>query len=147
MGAAQPANVSISVFQRLRVIRNNKRHTSIKNLTTPFGEQDVVVPGEEVQVIEYRDANFKSDAFRFGHPTCVAPRARFSLAALYAALSGTLDFPVRLIGNPREVQIQKAAGFITDDFFGQAASAGPGSAFVGTCAGVGSIPCTDIDPD
>lgn len=144
MGAAQPANTSISVFQRVRTVRNNKRHTSIKHLTTPFDKAEVALPGDEVQVIEFRDATFKTDAFRFGHPVTVAPRATFSLAQVYAAVAG-LDFPVRLIGNPREIQIQKSAANVGDDLFGQIRTAGPGAAFTNTCVGTPGTPCADID--
>ena len=54
MPAAQPANTTISVFRRVRVFRDNRRHTSIKHLTTPFDSQLVAVPGEENEVIETR---------------------------------------------------------------------------------------------
>lgn len=128
MAAAQPANTTISVFQRLRTVRGNGRHTSIKHLTTPYDTANVAVPGEEVLVIEDRDATFKSDAFRYGHPVTVSARAACSIATVYTGISG-LDFPVRLPGNPREIQIQKAAANITDDLWAQARSTCPGGAF------------------
>jgi hypothetical protein len=129
MGAAQPANAAITVFQRLRTVRGNGRHTSVKHLTTPFDTAYVAVPGEEVQVVETRDSSFKSDAFRYGHPVVIAPRAPCELADVYTAVSG-LDFPVRMVGNPREIQIQKAANNVTDDMQAEVRSACPGTAFV-----------------
>lgn len=138
MGAAQPANTTIQVFQRLRTIRNNGRHLSIKHLTTPFDTVLVPAPGEEVQVVETRDAAGtytagKTDAFRYGHPVCVMPRHMATLAELYAGTSG-LDFPVRLIGNPREIQVQKAPAHVTDDLWANARAVTPGTAFVCTGA-------------
>ena len=107
MANSQPLNTSISVFQRLRTVRNNGRHTSIKHLTTPFDEIDIAVPGHETQVVETRDTAFKSDAFQFGHPICVLPRTPFSITNLYNDVAG-VDFPVRMVGNLREIQVQLA---------------------------------------
>lgn len=125
---SQPLNTSISVFRRLRSFRDNRRHTSIKHLTTPFDAELVAVPGEEVQVVETRDASFVTDAFRFGHPVVVAPRNPATLADLYAGVSG-LNFPVRLPGNPREVQVEKTAANVADDLYGEAQGVQEGSAF------------------
>ncbi len=125
MSAAQPANPTISVFYRLRTVRNHGRHTSIKALTTPFDTMNVAVPGEETQVVETRDATFRTDAFRLGHPVVVAPRVPLTLKAALAAVTG-IDMPVRLIGNPREVQIQKTAAHKTDDLYAQVAAAQAG---------------------
>lgn len=131
----QPLNTTISVFRRLRTFRENRRHTSIKHLTTPFDGDLVAVPGEEIQVVETRDYNpitgtgFRSDAFRFGHPIVVSPRAQLTLAALYAGVSG-LDFPVRLTGNPRELQVQKTAANVADDLYGQTATLGAGHGYI-----------------
>lgn len=124
---AQPLNADISVFRRLRVFRENRRHTSIKHLTTPFDESLVAIPGEEVQVVETRDNNV-TDAFRFGHPVVVAPRTPATLADLYAGVSG-LDFPVRLTGNPREVQVEKLPANVEDDLYGEAQDVQEGDAF------------------
>jgi len=117
MGAAQPANADITVQQRVRVVRDNRRHTSVKHLTTPFDDNYVAVPGREVQVEEIRDANFRTDAFRYGHAVVVKPRAACSVPTVYT-LSG-MDFPVRLPGNPREIQLQKSLANRTDDLFGE----------------------------
>lgn len=127
MGAAQPANAAISVFRRVRTVRDNRRHTSVKHLTTPFDQALVAVPGEEIQVLETRDGAFRSDAFRYGHPVVVLPRSGCTLAAVYAAVSG-LDFPVRMIGNPREVQLQNSDGNQTNDLFGDIKKTCPGEA-------------------
>lgn len=128
MASAQPANATISVFRRLRVIRDNRRHTSVKHLTTPFDSQLVVVPGEEIQVIETRDLSFRTDAFRFGHPVVVEPRQNCSVAQIYAGVAG-LDFPVRMLGNWREVQIQNVPAHKRDDLYGEARAVCPGKAF------------------
>jgi hypothetical protein len=129
MANAQPANTSISVFRRLRVIRDNRAFTTIKHYTTPFDGQDVVVPGEEVLVLERRDAAFRSDAFRYGHPIVVEPRTACTMATVYAGIPG-LDFPVRMAGNWREVQIQKDPAHRTDDLYAQAQTLCPGRAFI-----------------
>jgi len=117
MGASQPANASISVFQRVRVVRDNRRHTSIKHLTTPFDGNYVAVPGREVQVEATLDATFRTDAFQHGHAVTVSPRAACPMATAYTV--DGMDFPVRLPGNPREIQLQKSAAHRHDDLFGQ----------------------------
>jgi len=127
--AAQPANTDISVLRRVRVVRDNRRHTSIKHLTTPFDEEIVAVPGEEVLVVEVRDTSFVTDAFRFGHPVVVTKRAVCDVGTVYGSVSG-LDFPVRLPGNPREVQIQKTLASKADDLYGELQAACPSDAFV-----------------
>lgn len=127
MPSAQPANTAISVFRRARVVRDNRRHTSIKHLTTPFDTAYVAVPGEEIQVLETRDGAFRTDAFRYGHPVVVLPRTVCTVANVYAAVGG-LDFPVRMIGNPREVQLQNAHGHQTDDLYTELRLACPGEA-------------------
>ena len=128
MASAQPLNTTISVFRRLRTFRDNRRHTSIKHLTAPFDGELVAVPGEEVQVIETRDT-VVTDAFRFGHPVVIAPRTPLTLANLYAAVGG-LDFPVRMVGNPRELQVQNVAAHVTDDLYAEAQVVQAGHAFV-----------------
>jgi hypothetical protein len=125
MAAAQPANTTISVFYRLRLVRDNHRHTSIKHLTTPFDVNYVAVPGEETQVVETRDPLTRSDAFRYGKAVVVSPRKNTSLAQVLAAVPD-IDFPVRMVGNPREVQIQKTAAHKTDDFYAQVRAVAPG---------------------
>ena len=127
MPSAQPLNTTISVFRRLRSYKDNRRHTSIKHLTTPFETDLVSVPGEEVLVTETRDANI-TDAFRFGHPVVIAPRSPATLAEIYAGVAG-LDFPVRLPGNPREVQIQNTSSNVTNDLYGDAQAVQAGLAF------------------
>jgi hypothetical protein len=134
---AQPLNTNITVFRRLRTFRENRRHTSIKHLTTPFDGDLVAVPGEEIQVVETRDANFVTDAFRFvqrdgtvlGHPIVVQPRDPCTLATLYAGVSG-LDFPVRLPGNPRELQVQNTPAAVDNDLYGDARGVCPSDAFI-----------------
>lgn len=128
MPNAQPANATISVDRRLRVYRDNRRHTSIKHLTTPFDAQLVAVPGEEIQVLETRDASFRTDAFRLGHAVVVEPRTTCTVADVYAGVAG-MDFPVRLPGNPREMQLQKVAANRTDDLYGEVQAVCPGHAF------------------
>lgn len=128
MGAAQPANTTIGVEYRLRIFRNNSRHTSVKNLTAPFETALVSVPGEEIQVIETRDAAFKTDAFRFGHPVVVEPRAPLTMADALTNISD-MDFPVRMVGNPREVQIQKKFANRTDDLHAEVRTEQSGNAF------------------
>ena len=126
--ASQPLNTAITVSRRLRSFRENRRHTSIKHLTTPFDTELVAVPGEEIQVVETRDTGFVTDAFRFGHPLVVAPRTPCTVSDLYASVSG-LDFPVRLPGNPRELQIEKTPANLGDDLYGEARDVCPSDAF------------------
>jgi hypothetical protein len=126
--ASQPLNTTITVQRRARAVRDNRRHTSIKHLTTPFDDFYVPAPGEEVQVVETRDSSFVTDAFRFGHPVVVAPRANCDLATVYAGVTG-LDFPVRMIGNPRELQIQKTLANRADDLYGDLRDTCPSDAF------------------
>ena len=124
----QPLNTTISVFRRLRTFRSNERHTSIKHLTTPFNGDVVAVPGEEIQVLETRDANV-TDAFRAGHPVVVYPRTACTLATVYAGISG-LNFPVRMIGNPRELQVENVAASVNNDLYGQARTLCLGGGYV-----------------
>jgi hypothetical protein len=124
MPAAQPANTTISVFRRVRVYRDNRRHTSIKHLTTPFDDQLVAVPGEENEVLETRDTTFRSDAFRYGHPVTVLPRTRTTLASILAAVP---DIKLSVLPcNPREVQIENTAGHQTDELYQEVAAAAAG---------------------
>ena len=130
--SAQPANTTISIFQRVRVYRDNRRHTSIKDLTTPFQPQLVAAPGEEINVLEHRNtaigAGFRSDAFRYGHPLYVTTRTPATVAQVYAGVAG-LDFPVRLPGNFREMQIQNGAAHLSHDLFADVRGVTPGAAF------------------
>jgi hypothetical protein len=116
---SQPLNSTISVTPRLRTYFNNGRHTSIKHLTTPFDAALVSVPGEETLVLETRDSTFKSDQFRYGHPVVVYPRTVLTLHDALANITN-MDIPVRMVGNPREIQIQKVAAYKTDDLHANA---------------------------
>ena len=128
MAYSQPLNATISVTPRLRTYRNNGRHTSIKHLTTPFDTALVSVPGEETLVIETRDATFKSDAFRLGHPVVVEPRTVLTVKEMMQNASN-MAFPVRLVGNPRELQLEKTAAYKTDDIQAEARALQAGAAF------------------
>lgn len=123
--AAQPANTTIGVLYRLRLVRNNTRHTSIKHLTTPFDVNYVAVPGEETLVVENRDVLTRSDAFRFGKSAVNQPRRFITTRQLYLGVAN-MDFPVRMIGNPREVQVQKRYANRADDLHAQVRATAPG---------------------
>lgn len=125
--ASQPANSTISVNRRLRAVFNNGRHTSIKHLTTPFDSPVVVVAGNEILVSETRDTTFRSDAFRWGHPVVVFPKGEFTLTEALDSVD-ILDFPVRLPGNPREIQIQTTAANVAADLYGDIRDAAPETA-------------------
>lgn len=112
--ASQPANTDISVARRIRSQKNHLRHTSVKHLVAPFDDSVMVVPGEEILVFENRDATFKTGQFRFGFPVLVLPRTLGTLAAAVAGIAN-LAFPVRLVGNVRDVFLEKTAGNLTDD--------------------------------
>ena len=123
MGAAQPLNTTIAVFRRARVVRDNARHTTVKHLTTPWGTQYVAVPGEETEVLEVRDAGFRTDAFRYGHPIVVLPRARTLAKTAIANIPGTK--PVVLPGNLREIQLEPTDR--TADFYAELRAQSPGT--------------------
>lgn len=112
--ASQPANTTISVNRRIRAMRDDQLHTSVKHRTTPFEDLVMSVPGEEILVTETRDSTFLSDAFRFGHPIVVEPRTK-ALFETAAEGIANLDFPVRLPGNPRDAFLQKTSGNEGDD--------------------------------
>lgn len=124
MANAQPLNATISVFRRARVVFDNRRHTSIKALTTPFDTKLVSVPGEEIQVLETRDG-VKSDAFQFGHPVVIYPRNQETLKGAFAAVPNLAA--VKLPGNEREVQVETTAAGLRQDLYGQLRAAQAGS--------------------
>ena len=119
MANAQPANATISVTRRARVYFDNRRHTSIKHLTTPFDSRLVAVPGEENLVLETRDT-FYSDAFPNGHRVVVYPRTVETLKAATTNLTNVKV--VKLPGNERELQIEKNTTGLRDDLYGQLAA-------------------------
>lgn len=113
MAAAQPLNTAIQVFQRVRVVYANPLHRSVKAMLAPWSPRVVPAPGKETDFTETLDSAFKSDAWPNGHRVAVAPLGARCMADV-VAISG-MDFPVRLPGNFREVQVQKNAANITDD--------------------------------
>lgn len=120
--SAQPLNTSIAVSLKLRTVRDNGRHTSVKALTAPgFVSALVAVPGKETQVVADLDASFKSDAWRYGHQVTILPRAKTTVAQVFSGVTG-MDFPVRLTGNTREMYLQKTAAHVGDDLYGQVAA-------------------------
>jgi hypothetical protein len=123
MGAAQPLNSTIEIFRRVRTLRDHSRHTTVKHLTTPFDSSVTAIPGEETEVLEYRDSTFKTDSFRFGHPIVVAPRAKTRTKTILDNVTGVKL--VSLPGNPREVHLEK-----TDknaDFYAELAAESEGT--------------------
>lgn len=131
---SQPLNASIAIFPRLRTYFNNGRHTSIKHLTTPFGDAIVSVPGEEIQVLEVLDTTFKSDAFRYGHGVVVEARVPLKMRDLLAA-QPSLQV-TRMVGNPREVQVNSTVA--TDDIQQEARTSSHGGYDTATFAPYGS---------
>ena len=123
---AQPLNAAISVTNRIRVYYANSRFSSIKELTAPFGDRKVMVPGEEVRVLETRDSNY-SDGFPNGHRVVVEPRVACTLAQILAGVPGMAE-PTRMFGNPREIQLGKKAAYVADDLWGQAQAVCPNAA-------------------
>jgi hypothetical protein len=115
MGAAQPLNTRIAVFRRARVVRDNARHTTVKHLTTPWGDQYVPAPGEETEVLEVRDIGFRTDAFRYGHPVVVLPRPRLLAKDAIKNIPGTKT--VVMFGNLREIQLEPANRYA--DFYAE----------------------------
>jgi hypothetical protein len=95
-------------------------------LTTPFDVNYVAIPGEETLVVENRDIATKSDAFRYGKAVTVVPRKLTTAHSIFAGVAN-MDFPVRMVGNPREVQIQKTYAGRGDDLYGQVRAIGPGA--------------------
>ena len=116
-GNPQPLNRAISVYRRARIFRDNRRFASIKDLTTPFQDQLVSVPGQENLVLETRD-NFVSDAFQFGHAVVVYPRQILKLKDAVAQTPGYVNV-VKMVGNEREVQIEMTPATLRTDLYNE----------------------------
>ena len=118
--ASQPANSDIMVHRRVRVMSNNVRHTSLKEL---YGMSDryVVVPGEEVRILATHDS-VVTDQWRYGHPVVRYIRSTKDMQTVFSGVSG-LDMPIRLTTDRRDVRIQKDAANVTDDLFQEVADA------------------------
>jgi hypothetical protein len=124
MPSAQALNSTISIYRRARAVRDNRRQTSVKSLTTPWDHFLVAIPGEETEVLETRNTGFPSDAFRFGHPVTVYPRTRTTLATVVAAVPNIKL--VKMTGNWREWQIENTTGNQTADLYTQLRAVSPG---------------------
>ena len=122
MSQSQPLNADISVFRRVRVQTDQDKHDSIKGIGR-FRAKQVVAPGQEVRVLETKDATV-SDAWRYGHPvvryvrgsdtpTPVGQQTK-TLQQVYDNVSG-LHMPLRLTAERRDLFIEKAAASVTDD--------------------------------
>jgi len=124
MPSAQALNSTISIYRRARAVRDNRRQTSVKSLTTPWDHFLVAIPGEETEVLETRNTGFPSDAFRFGHPVTVYPRTRTTLATVVAAVPNIKL--VKMTGNWREWQIENTTGNQTADLYTRLRAVSPG---------------------
>ena len=127
--ASQPANTTIEVFRRVRAMRDDRLHTSVKHRSSGIGFADLVVstPGEEILVFENRDSSSFTGAFRFGFPVTVEARTRATFESVQEALFATddADFPLRLPAYPRDVFIQKPSGQNDEDLHQQVRDSSP----------------------
>ena len=110
--ASQPANTEITVYRRVRAQVEAKRHDPV-NIIGRIRPQILVVPAEEIRVVETRD-NLVTDAWRLGHPLVRYARPEKTPGDLYDSASG-LDFPVRLTNTHRDRFMQKTAENVADD--------------------------------
>jgi hypothetical protein len=113
-GAAQPLNSEISVFRRVRVQARNERHDTIKMMGL-MRDRYVVVPGEEIRVLDTKDA-LVTDAWAYGHPVVRYARADVTVDTVYQGVTG-LDFPVRITADRRDLHIQNTTAARTNDLF------------------------------
>lgn len=124
MASAQPLNADISVFRRVRVQTDQDKHDPVKGMGR-FRSRQVIVPGQEVRVLETRDNNV-SDAWRYGHPvvryvrTGAAPTPATertkTMQQVYSNVDG-LHMPIRLTVERRDIFIQKDLDNVGDDLF------------------------------
>lgn len=115
MASAQPLNTEIAVFRRVRSQMANDRHDSVKQMTGEMRPRYVVVPAEEVRVLETKDS-VVTDAWRYGHPVVRYNRSAKTPATVYDGVTG-LDFPVRLTAQRRDLFITKTEANVGDDLF------------------------------
>ena len=131
MAAAQPLNAEISVFRRVRAQTDQDRHDALKGMGR-FRAKQVIAPGQEVRVLETKDADSVSDAWRYGHPVVRYVRGNAAptpagertktLQQVYDNVSG-LGMPLRLTVERRDIYIEKDADNVTDDIQGETRAA------------------------
>ena len=113
--SAQPQNTEIKVYRRARAQMTADRYSSVKALTGEMRPLQVIVPGEEVQILSTKDA-VVTDAWRFGHQVVKYVKDTKSVGTVYQTVDG-LGFPVRLTNQRRDIQIEKDADHVSDDLF------------------------------
>ena len=119
--ASQPLNTDITVLRRVRAQAVVGRHTSVKEQQGYMHGRFIVVPAEEIRVLETKEA-VVSDAWRYGHPVVRYARALKDEQTIINGVSN-LDMPVRLTVDHREYKLQKTAAAAGDDLFGDVVNA------------------------
>lgn len=124
--ASQPANTNIIVRRSIRTRTRSNLNTSIKERTQRLGVQEVMVPGEEIDVVVTVDsagtnAPGPNPAWRYGMPVTVVPRTRPTLAEMLSAAETTaadefaLDFPKQIVGTRHDRFLQNTAADAAND--------------------------------
>lgn len=123
--ASQPANTQITVRRTVRTRVARGLFNSIKEHAQRLGTQEVIVPGEEIDVYLSLDAAGTNapgpnPAWRYGMPVTVNQRTRSTVGAMITAVgadgdAGSLDFPKRLVGTRQDVFLQNVAAEAAND--------------------------------
>lgn len=122
--AEQPANALIKIHRQVRTRHQIGRNASVKEIAQRLADKQVMVPGEEVDIFLKLDGDFKSDAWRFGHPVTVNKRDPLTVSDLYASVAD-LAMPVQMVGGGQDLFIGKDADNLTDDLFEEVRNAAP----------------------
>lgn len=117
--ASQPANVEISVKNRVRSYRQDLRHNSVFDLVNHLRPLVMSVPSEETLDLTVRVDDVDDDVVTTallegrgsGLPVVRGLRPVTTLAEAVASIPN-LDFPVRI---GRDVFLNKADGSLTED--------------------------------
>lgn len=109
---SQPANTQISISRTVRTRVRRSLFDSIKEHAQRLGVQEVIAPGEEIEVYQTLDstgtyAPGPNPAWRFGMPVTVNQRTRSTVGEMVTAIgadgnAGTLDFPVQIVGTRKD---------------------------------------------
>lgn len=109
---SQPANTQISISRTVRTRVRRSLFDSIKEHAQRLGVQEVIAPGEEIEVYQTLDSTSTytpgpNPAWRFGMPVTVNQRTRSTVGQMVTAIAadpsaGTLDFPVQIVGTRQD---------------------------------------------
>lgn len=123
--ASQPANTQITVQRTVRTRVQRSLFDSIKEHAQRLGVQEVIAPGEEIDVYLSLDANGTNapgpnPAWRYGMPVSVNQKTRSTVADMIAAVeadgdAGTLDFPKQIVASRQDRFLQNVAAEAAND--------------------------------